>query len=471
MKRFTSPLLAVASAVLIASAAAAARPRYGGTLHVETRASLRTLDPSAAPIDPSDATARTRLLPLVFETLVAPDPAGGLRPLLAASWARDAQATSWRFTLRPGVKLHDGTLLEPAQAATALRATSDAWRVSSTADAIVIMSDRALPDLPWELVDARHAIAVRRATELVGTGPFRVDRLEPSRLSLRAHDDYWGSRAFVDAVQIDMGVGPADQLSHLEVGRADIVGVEAPDLGRLLQRGLRAVESRPLELLALVFDVNRGAAPSEAMRRALTLAVDRSAICTTLLQRHGQPAPALLPQWLSGYAALFASGYDRAQARALVAALPAAQRTLTLRVDPADSLARAVGERIAVDARDAGLAIKIEAPAALAPRPDARLLRVRLEANSPERALGVAVAVLNSRVTGLVPLEALPPAGAPLADVYRLERSLIGQHAVIPIVHVPELYGASARVRSWNSPVILPTGAWDLANVWLPDKP
>ncbi len=479
MTRFTLPLLAVASAILLGGIGAAARPRYGGTLRVETQAVLRTIDPGAAPVDASDAAVRARLLPIVFETLVAQDPGGGLRPLLAVSWESDAQATRWRFQLRPDVTLHDGTRLDPARIATVLRTRGDdTWRVSSTSDAIVIAADRALPDLPWELTDLRYAIAVRRSTgELAGSGPFRIDRLEPGRLepgrlSLRANDDYWGGRPFVDAVQIEMGPALPDQLTHLEVGSSDIVALDARDVRRVAQRGLRIVESRPIELVALVFDVSRMAPASDTMRRALGLAIDRAAICTVLLQRHGQPAPALLPQWLSGYAPLLAGASGRAQARSLVSALPPPQRALTLRVDPADALARAIADRIAVDARDAGLAVRVDAPDALAPRPDVRLVRIRLEAKSPERALAGAIAALGPRAAALTALDAPPQAGAPLADVLRFERSLIEQHAIVPVVHLAEVYALNARVGSWNGPIVQPTGAWDLANVWLgADKP
>ena len=474
MTRFKSPLLAVASAVLLGGlVASAARPRYGGTLRVETHASLRTLDPGAAPIDAPDGAARGRLLPLVFETLVAPDPTGALRPLLAVSWESDAQATRWRFQLRPDLKLHDGAVLDPAQVATVLRARSDAWRVSSTADAILITSDRALPDLPWDLAEVKYAIAVRRPSgELTGTGPFRIERFEAGRLLLRAHDDYWGGRPFVDAVQIEMGLSVADRLAHLEAGRADLVALEAPDVRRLSPRGLRLAESRPIELLALVFDPNRTAPASDPVRRALALAIDRSAICTILLQRHGQPAPAILPQWLTGYATLLAEPLDRVRARTLAAALPAAQRALSLRVDPSDPLARSIAERIAVDARDAGLSLRIDAPDALAPRPDVRLVRISLDATSPERALARAMAALRPRGTAPASAEPPPPPGAPLGDVYRFEQMLIAQHAIIPVVHLPELYGIGVRVGSWNAPVVRPTGAWDLASVWLgADKP
>src|SRR5438128_1703125 len=107
----------VALSILLAGAALLARPQYGGVLHVEMQPVLRTLDPAALPADASDAAIRARLLPLVFETLVAVDRDGGIRPGLAVSWEHETRAARWRFRLRSGVKLHDGSTLEAPHAA------------------------------------------------------------------------------------------------------------------------------------------------------------------------------------------------------------------------------------------------------------------------------------------------------------------------------------------------------------------
>ncbi len=138
MKRFRSTFLAVGSALVIAAAATAARPRYGGTLRIETEAIVRTLDPAAPPSDGVSPALRNRLQPLVFETLVTPNLSGGLRPALATSWESDARAMRWTIRLRPGVKLHDGSTLGPAQVAAALGAKNPSWKVTTTDDAIVI---------------------------------------------------------------------------------------------------------------------------------------------------------------------------------------------------------------------------------------------------------------------------------------------------------------------------------------------
>src|SRR5262249_55227301 len=173
MKRLRSTSLAVASALLIAVATGSARPRYGGTLRVDTQGTLRALDPAAAPASAPERVTWRRVLPLIFEPLIAIESDGGLRPELAASWERDAAGAHWRVHLRPGVKLHDGSLLTPAQVAASLAADRPDWRVAVEGDTITIGTAQPQPELPWELAEPRQAIPIRQTPrENRGTRPL-----------------------------------------------------------------------------------------------------------------------------------------------------------------------------------------------------------------------------------------------------------------------------------------------------------
>jgi peptide/nickel transport system substrate-binding protein len=473
MKRFTFASAAIASAVALPIALHAARPHYGGTLRIEMPGVIRTFDPAASSADSAESTARARVLPLVFETLVATDAAGGLRPQLATSWERDGAGQRWRFRIRDAVTLHDGSRLQPAHVAAALRARERAWKVGVDGDVVVIEPDRAQPDFPWEMADARNAIAIRTATgDLVGSGPFRLEPTEPRRIVLGAHEDYWGGRPFVDAVHIAEGRALGDALASLELGRADFVPVRPLDLRRLVQRGLRSAGSRPLETFVLVFEPHRATPSDQAVRHVVATVIDRATLSTVLLQRQSEPAAALLPPWLSGYAPMFQSASPPlpASARTAVASLPLERRALTLRVDSADPLAQAIAERIAVDVREAGITIKVQAPAGLAPRPDVRLLRLTFDATTPDRVLAAIIGTLGARVVSLATSEAppaTPPPGAPLDAVYRMERVLLERDVIVPVVHLPAIYGLGERVESWGGPAVWPSGGWNLANIWL----
>src|SRR5256885_12076785 len=95
-------------------------------------------------------------------------------------------------------------------------------------------------------------------------------------------------------------------------------------------------------------------------------------MANVLLQKQAAPASALLPQWLSGYAFLFAMETNIDRAKEIRATLPtnlaAATAPLRLRVDAAGDLAKLLGERVAGEAPQAAVLVQIVEPAR-APNP------------------------------------------------------------------------------------------------------
>ena len=113
-------LAAISLAFLCVALPAAERPRYGGTLRVEMREFVNTMDPRG--FDPASPTAPAldRLLGLVFDRLVRLDEFGQPQSSLAVSWQHDADFTHWQFQVRSDVKFHDETKLTPESVAAAL---------------------------------------------------------------------------------------------------------------------------------------------------------------------------------------------------------------------------------------------------------------------------------------------------------------------------------------------------------------
>jgi ABC-type transport system substrate-binding protein len=206
--------------------------------------------------------------------------------------------------------------------------------------------------------------------------------------------------------------------------------------------------SSPVRVLALVFSPRFDDARA---RESLALAVDRSAIHSVLLQRQGEVSGALLPQWLSGYAFLFPAAADLGRARQLA---PGA-RPITLGVS--DAAARPIAERIALNARDAGLAVSVTSQPANA---DAVLVELRITSTDPVKALAEIAAALGSPVA---PRDLAPNASP--EQMYAVERSLLEGFRVIPLIHLPDIYGVSLRVR--GGPGITPSGEWRFDNLWL----
>jgi peptide/nickel transport system substrate-binding protein len=451
MTPFTQ-LFPVAISVCLAGAVlSAARPHYGGTLRIETS--------SGGEVRQVDA--------LIAETLTAVGTPAGLRPVLAVSWNADARDRQWTFRLRHGVRLHDGSTLQSSQVAAALQTQHADWRITAGADSVAIDPGRDAPNLPWELADRRNAVSFPGpAGARIGSGPFRAERVEPGLVVLRAHDDYWDSRPFLDGLEVRTRAA-VDQLTDLETGRADVVPIQPTDVRRAEQRQFRIEASRTLELVVLAFDTSFASSENDAMRRTFAAAIDRNAIARVVLQGRADPADALLPQWIGGYAPFVLVRPATAMKPSAVGALPARRRTLALRVAAADSTAQAIAQRIAVNARDAGFTINVQAPVGLGPRFDVRLLRLPFRAGLPAAALTDVMSGIGSRTITLVGRVTAPDPGAPVETVLNTERALLERDLLIPIVHLPQLYAVSGRVESWNGPAVLPDGDWDLANVWL----
>ena len=452
MTRFRRLFPVAVSVCLAGAVVGAARPRYGGTLKLEA----------------TDAGAMRHVNALAYERLVANDASGVLRPVLATSWDSDQGGRRWTFKLRHGVKLHDGSTLQPSQIAATLRDAHGDWQISTEGDAVIIDPGRDMPDLPWQMADSSNAIAIRQgAGTAAGSGPFRIDRVDAGLIVLRAHDNYWDSRPFLDAVEVRTTRSPADQLTDVETGRADMVSIGPTDVRRIEQRQLDIESSGPLELMALAFEPPLATSANDGVRRTFAAAIDRAAIARVVLQGRAEPANALLPQWVSGYGPFVFEGKAAPLSRTAVAALPGDRRTLALRVTPADPVAQAVGQRIAVNARDAGFAVTVQAPAGLGPRFDLRLLRLPFRASGPPQALSDLMSGLGPRTLTLFGRLTRPDAGASLEDVLLTERALLATDVIVPVVYVPELYAVGLRVHSWNGPAVLPSGAWNFANVWL----
>ena len=85
----------------------------------------------------------------------------------------------------------------------------------------MVECDAPTSNLPAVLALPRYGIAKRGGGKLAGSGPFAINRWDPGKkLTLTARDDYWGGRAFVDAIEIEMGKSFREQMIALDLGKS-----------------------------------------------------------------------------------------------------------------------------------------------------------------------------------------------------------------------------------------------------------
>lgn len=456
MRPSGSLLLVAVSLSLVIAAPARTRPHYGGTLRVAIGEAPVSLDPAES--ERGGREMLPSLSRLVFDTLVTVDARGQAQPGLSPSWQADPGYRRWQFSIRRGVAFHDGTAVSSDAVAASLRTANPDWKVFAAGEAVIIECNAPTPDLPAVLALARYGIAKRTGGKVVGSGPFAIGRWDPGKkLALSARDDYWGGRAFLDSIEIELGKSFREQMIALDLGKADLVEI-APDQARhAVLEGRRVESAPPSEWMGLVFSRDIQSAEDGKLREALALCIDRDSMNNVLLQGGGEPAGTLLPGWMSGYAFLFPTAIDPQRARQARDQVQQAP-VWTLGYDASDPLARVIAERIALNARDAGLTLQTTATAAA----DIRLVRMPL----PSLDAWVALSEL-ARSLGLPQPEfdgdPLQPS-ASASTAYAAESALLQSQRVVPLLHLRSAVALGANVMGWRED---PDGSWRLQDVWL----
>src|SRR5437870_9714398 len=175
-----------------------------------------------AALDP--ATALEGTLPLiahqVFDTLVAyHESTTDVEPALATRWSVSRDGLTWSFTLRDGVRFHDGTPLTSAEVVASFMrqlrpdasGTAVVWSALFQGTPGVVRDVRApdprtvqivllQPYAPLVTVLAHPGLGVVKSVtggdgtaRLIGTGPYRVVDASPERLALEAVPGYWAA--------------------------------------------------------------------------------------------------------------------------------------------------------------------------------------------------------------------------------------------------------------------------------------
>ena len=454
MKRFGWHWVVVSS-LLLATASAETRPQYGGTLHVAMQSAPITLDPADA--SQKNGVGYRNVLRLIYDGLVSIDDQGRLQPGLAVSWRTESGDRRWQFQLRPGVRFHDGSPLTAEAVAASLRSANQSWTVLATTDSVTIQRDVADPDLPAELALARNSIAKRAPGGVfVGTGPFRITTWHPSQgVALAANDEYWGGRTFLDSVEIEFGRSARDQLIDLDLGKIQIAEVAPEQSHKLADEKRRISNSAPIELLALVFTRDGQSDEEQKIRDVLALCIDRASIRNGVLGDVGDPSTAILPDWISGYAFVFPAerSLTRAQEeRGEIARAPA----MTLGYAADDAVARVIAERIALNAREAGLTLQTVSGT----KADIGLRRIEAVSSNPRLALWASAVSVG--------LPAPNYAGTSIDDVFVAESALLRGKKIIPLFQLSVSYAISQSVQGWK---MGRDGSWHLADVWLGGTP
>ena len=253
----------------------------------------------------------------VFDGLIMRTPDMKLVPGLATKWEFLDNNTKLRFTLREGVKIHNG---EPFNAE-AVKFTFDRLLgdegkkgpqqsnynaiekvVVVNANTVDFLLKNPDPVLLTKLAGyGAMIVPPKYITEKgsayfganpVGTGPFKfVDYKPKVSLSFERNASYWGGAPKLDNLVYRFITEPATQAAELQAGRIDVANqIPLAMIDTLKKDSKLAVQSMDGPVaLAMRYNTQRGIMKNKEVRKALTMAVDRDAIIKSILLGHAKP--------------------------------------------------------------------------------------------------------------------------------------------------------------------------------------
>lgn len=275
----------------------------------------------------ADPVGRT-LISLLFEGLTRIGSDGLIEPALAEGYTVDATGEIYTFTLRPGLRWHDGTPItaddvvftfrtlqtleaagEPALAGfwrTALieRVDTRTVRVTLSGPFAPFPSLARVPILPAHLLrglsPAEWPVS-EFARRLVGSGPFRLAELRSDAAILTANPTYYNGRPFLD--QIELRFVSTAEAAVAALSRGEVTGFAEHWGTNLATIDLPGEEQRialPMdEYTLLTFNLRLPLFQDIPLRRALALGLDRDALIETVVNGMAQPidTPLLPGTW------------------------------------------------------------------------------------------------------------------------------------------------------------------------------
>jgi peptide/nickel transport system substrate-binding protein len=290
----------------------------GSTVVYATASEMITLDPS------TEFSNSVLVLPNVYETLTFFDPATNqAKALLATNWQSSANKLEWTFTLRQGVRFHDGTPFNATAVKFSIERTmrlgqgaAFIWAPVANIDIVsefqvrftlnfpapldwIASADYGAyimsPKIPAEarnpdgsLNDTKFADWFEKGNDL-GSGPYRLDPAEydkKTRAVFRRFVDYWGgwrSGQFDNAV-IRVMDNPAAREAAVLAGEVDIV-IDVPvlDLPSLqADSRVRVLTTPSYRSLLAFFNTEKTGAPTTnvLVRQALAHSIPYQDVIT-----------------------------------------------------------------------------------------------------------------------------------------------------------------------------------------------
>ena len=247
-------------------------------------------------LDPHKAVAAgtKEVLFNLYEGLVKPDSSGELQPAIASDYSISEDATTYTFTLREGVKFHDGSMVTAEDVKYSIDRCADTTNGEPLVEAYsniksVNIVDEKTVEVVLNTADSDFLANMTTAiipasnenpdTNPIGTGPYRyVSRSPQENFVVEKFDEYWGTPANIENVTFRVCANADSIVMNLQGGSIDMFArlttTQASQLGDqfdVLEGTMNLVQALYLNNAVEPFN-------DERVRQALCYAVDPQGI-------------------------------------------------------------------------------------------------------------------------------------------------------------------------------------------------
>jgi peptide/nickel transport system substrate-binding protein len=240
-----------------------------------------------------------------------------LEPMLATSWKASQGGKVWTFTLRSGVKFHNGQpltaddvvytyqqLSDPKNSSNALSTLTGVLKpegvVKVDSGTVAFHLEAANGNFPYVVSsDNYNAIIVPKGTDfatwgktMIGTGAFKLQSFSQGQsANFVANKSYWGGAPNLDSTEFSFYQSQQPQLLALQGGDVDVVVQFVPTgaqaiLSNASQYSIVRLKSSNHRELSMRND--QSPFTDARVRQAIAYSLDRPAMVKALLEGYGE---------------------------------------------------------------------------------------------------------------------------------------------------------------------------------------
>jgi peptide/nickel transport system substrate-binding protein len=289
------------------------------------------------------------LLMQTGEFLVADGQDLTLRPMLATTWKPNADGSVWTFTLRPGVKFHNGHVLnaddvvatmdrltDPRNGSNALSVLRGVLSVGGTkkVDDLTVAFHLDAPNgnFPYYVSSDNYNAIILPADyagdfekNFNGTGPFKLEKYTPKvGASFVRNPDYWGQKALPARTEFSFFADQQPQILAMQGQQVDVIvqlAVQGAQ-GLINDPGVKLIKLRGASHRQLHMRNDVAKFADKRVRQAIALTLDRPGLVAGLFRGLAEPGndSPFAPVYPSTDTSVPQRQKDIAKAQALLAA-------------------------------------------------------------------------------------------------------------------------------------------------------